>query len=144
MAGPSSWHVKAGRHISVHREGVGRHPLAWIAQHSTGCYSIIHLIIQTIQRAPSRSDATDEASHVSWSELSGGNQSDGEHLSTDLAVGGSSPSWRAPKAQVNRPGLLAFLVTFWSSFLCLVGDQGALWGDQEARDQLASHRLCQP
>jgi hypothetical protein len=35
---------------------------------------------------------------------------DGEHQPTDLAVGGSNPSRRAPKPQVNGLGLFALLL----------------------------------
>jgi hypothetical protein len=38
-----------------------------------------------------------------------GARKDDWRRATDLAVGGSSPSRRAPTAQVNRPGLFALL-----------------------------------
>jgi hypothetical protein len=48
---------------------------------------IIPLIIRTIRRAPSRSDATDETPNVSSPDPSGADQTDAEHQPTDLAVG---------------------------------------------------------
>jgi hypothetical protein len=70
---------------------------------------IIRLIIQTIRLDPSRSDQTDGASNVSRPDRSGPDQIDAQHQATDLAVGGSNPSRRAPKPQVNGLGLLALL-----------------------------------
>ena len=57
---------------------------------------IIHLIIQTIRQGRSRSDQIDEASDVSRPDPSGADQIDAKHQATDLAVGGSNPSRRAP------------------------------------------------
>jgi hypothetical protein len=71
---------------------------------------IIRLIIQTIRRDPSGAVWTDEAPNVSRLDRSGVDQIDAEHQSTDLAVGGSNPSRRAPTPQVNGLGLFALLV----------------------------------
>jgi hypothetical protein len=57
---------------------------------------IIRLIIQTIRRDPSGAVWTDGASNVSRPDRSGADQIDAEHQATDLAVGGSNPSRRAP------------------------------------------------
>jgi hypothetical protein len=56
----------------------------------------------------------------------GADQSDAEHQPTDLAVGGSSPSRRATKPQVNRyvstpQAVLIILRPIWFP---LVDDQG--------------------
>src|SRR5829696_10142451 len=59
---------------------------------------IIRLIIQTIRRDPSGAIWTDEAPNLSRPDPSGADQTDAEHQATDLAVGGSNPSRRAPKA----------------------------------------------
>jgi hypothetical protein len=57
---------------------------------------IIRLIIQAIRRDPSGSDQIDDPSNVSRPDPSGAVQIDAEHQATDLAVGGSNPSRRAP------------------------------------------------
>jgi hypothetical protein len=62
------------------------------------------LIIQAIQQAPSGAIWTDEASNVSRPDPSGADQIDAEHQATDLAVGGSNPSRRAPIVQVGGLG----------------------------------------
>ena len=67
---------------------------------------IIRLIIQTIRQDPSGSVWTDEAPNVSRPDPTGADQIDAEHQSTDLAVGGSNPSRRAPSAQVSGLGCL--------------------------------------
>jgi hypothetical protein len=78
------------------------------APHLTGL--IIRLIIQTIRRDPTGSVWIDEASNVSRPDPTGADQIDAEHQATDLAVGGSNPSRRAPNAPGQRPGFLALLV----------------------------------
>ena len=65
------------------------------------------LIIQTIRRDPSGAVWTDGAFEVSRPDRSGADQIDAERQATDLAVGGSNPSRRAPKPQVNGLGLFA-------------------------------------
>jgi len=72
---------------------------------------IIRLIIQTILLYPSGAVWTDGPLNVSRSDRSGADQIDAEHQATDLAVGGSNPSRRAPKPQVNGLGLIALLVS---------------------------------
>jgi hypothetical protein len=54
------------------------------------------LIIQTIRRDPTRSDKIDEAPNVSRPDPTEADQIDAEHQATDLAVGRSNPSRRAP------------------------------------------------
>jgi hypothetical protein len=54
---------------------------------------IIRLIIQTIRRDPSRSDAVDEAPNVSRADPSGADQIDAEHQATDLAVASDVPQF---------------------------------------------------
>jgi hypothetical protein len=49
---------------------------------------IIPLIIQTIRRDPSRSDAIDAPPNLSRADPSGADQIDAEHQATDLAVVG--------------------------------------------------------
>jgi hypothetical protein len=56
------------------------------------------LIIQTIRQDPSGAVWTDEAPNVSRPDPTGADQTDAEHQSTDLAVGGSNPSRRAKRA----------------------------------------------
>jgi hypothetical protein len=56
------------------------------------------LIIQTIRQDPSGAVWTDEAPNVSRPDPTGADQTDAEHQSTDLAVGGSNPSRRAKHA----------------------------------------------
>jgi hypothetical protein len=82
---------------------------------------ITRLIIQTIRQDPTGSVWTDEASNVSRPDLSGADQIDAEHQATDLAVGGSNPSRRAPSAQV-RGYVGAFLI--WIEVLT-----GRIWSD---------------
>jgi hypothetical protein len=62
---------------------------------------IIRLITQTIRRDPSGSVWIDKAPNLSSPDRSGADQIDAEHQATDLAVGGSNPSRRAPKPQVS-------------------------------------------
>jgi hypothetical protein len=71
---------------------------------SSSCLSC--LIIQTVRRDPSGSDQIDEASNLSRPDRSGAVQIDVEHQPTDLAVGGSNLSRRAPSAQVSDLGCL--------------------------------------
>jgi hypothetical protein len=59
-------------------------------------FLIIRLIIQTIRLDPSGSDQIDDPSNVSRPDRSGTDQIDAQHQATDLAVGGSNPSRRAP------------------------------------------------
>jgi hypothetical protein len=70
---------------------------------------IIRLIIQTIRRDPSGSVQIDDASNVSRPDPTGADQTDAEHRSTDLAVGGSNPSQRASKPQSTAWGYLLVL-----------------------------------
>jgi hypothetical protein len=63
---------------------------------------IIPMIIQTIQLVPPRPNGKDDAAHVSRVDPTAANQSDADQPPTDLAVGGSSPSRRAPDQQVCR------------------------------------------
>jgi hypothetical protein len=72
---------------------------------------IIPLIIQTIRRDPTGSVGIDGAANVSRPDLSGADQIDAEHQATDLAVGGSDLSRRAPTPQVSGLGLFALLVS---------------------------------
>src|SRR4029450_3209903 len=53
----------------------------------------------------------DGALNVSRPDRSGADQIDAEHQATELAVGGSYPSRRATKPQVNGLGLIALLVS---------------------------------
>jgi hypothetical protein len=64
----------------------------------------MRLIIQTIRQDPSGSVWTDEASNLSRLDPSGADQIDAEQQATDLAVGGSNPSRRAPIVQVGGLG----------------------------------------
>ena len=75
---------------------------------------IIRLIIQTIRQDPSGADQIDDPSNVIRPDRSGADQIDAEHQATDLAVGGSNPSRRAPTPQVNGLGLLALLVMVYA------------------------------
>jgi hypothetical protein len=72
---------------------------------------IIRLIIQTIRRDLSGADQIDEALDVSRPDPSGADQIDAEHQATDLVVGGSNPSRRAPTPQVNGLGLFVLLAS---------------------------------
>jgi hypothetical protein len=83
--------------------------LALASDVCVGCALIIPLIIQTILLDLSGAVRTDETSNVSRPDRSGADQIDVEHQATDLAVGGSNPSRRAPSAQV-RSYVRAFLV----------------------------------
>jgi hypothetical protein len=61
---------------------------------------VIPLVIQTIRRVPSRSDAIDGAPNLSRADPSVADQIDAEHQPTDLAVGASNP-WR--RGLADRP-----------------------------------------
>jgi hypothetical protein len=63
---------------------------------------VIPMVIQTIQLALSEPNWTDDTLHATRLDPTGADQSDGEQPLTDLAVGGSSPSRRAPDQQVCR------------------------------------------
>jgi hypothetical protein len=52
---------------------------------------IIPLIIQTIRRVPSRSDAIDAPPNLSRADPSEPDQIDAEHQATDLAVASNGP-----------------------------------------------------
>ena len=67
---------------------------------------IIRLIIQTIRRDPTGSVWTDRGPNVSRPDRSGADQIDAEHQATDLAVGGSNPSWRAQRPRSAAWGCL--------------------------------------
>jgi hypothetical protein len=54
------------------------------------------LIIHTIRQDPSGAVWTDDPSNLSRPDPSGADQIDAAHQATDLAVGGSNPSRRAP------------------------------------------------
>jgi hypothetical protein len=82
---------------------------------------IIRLIIQTIRRDRSGSVWTDEAPNVSRPDPSVADQIDAEHQTTDLAVGGSNPSRRAPSAQVG---------SYVGAFLVRIGVRSRrIWSD---------------
>jgi hypothetical protein len=78
--------------------------VVWVTEDSATRGLIIRLIIQTIRRDRSGSVWTDDPPNVSSPDRSGADQSDAEHQSTDLAVGGSNPSRRAPIVQVGGLG----------------------------------------
>jgi hypothetical protein len=64
------------------------------------------MVIQTTQPEPPEPNWADDTPHATSLDPTGADQSDAEHPPTDLAVGGSSPSRRAPDQQVYRLSLL--------------------------------------
>jgi hypothetical protein len=76
---------------------------------SLGWCLIIPMIILTIQLLPSGPDATDDAPHVSRAAPTRTDHSDADQQPMDLAVGGSSPSWRAISASQSLYGEIGSL-----------------------------------
>jgi len=72
---------------------------------------IIPLIIRTIRLDRTGQDAPDEAPDLSSADATGRDVLDAEHQATDLAVGGSNPSRRAPKPQLSGPVMGPLLVS---------------------------------
>ena len=74
---------------------------------------VIPMVIQTIQPVPPGPNRADDTPHLTGLDPTGADQSDGEHLSTDLAVGGSSPSRRAKHAAQRLSSKRSWIEQIW-------------------------------